>query len=152
MPAEIGQPAPGFALRNQHRELVSLEDLQGRKTLLVFIPWAFSRVCTGEVCQLRDNFGQLHDLDAQVVAISTDSHFTNAAWARHEGLEYPVLSDFWPHGAVAQAYGTFNDQVGVANRATFVLDDHGIVRWIIAADELGQARNYDAYIDALAAV
>ncbi len=152
MAVQIGQPAPDFTLRDQHRNLVSLDDLRGDKTLLVFIPYAFSRVCTGEVCELRDNLAQLHDIGTRVVAITTDSFFTNAAWARQEGIEYPVLADFWPHGAVAQTYGTFNDRLGVADRTTFVLDKDGVVRSVIATDELGQARSYDAYVEALEAI
>ncbi len=152
MAVAIDRPAPEFTLRDQHRNLVSLDDLRGEKTLLVFMPYAFSRVCTGEVCELRDNLGQLHDAGTQVVVITTDSFFTNAAWARQEGLEYPILADFWPHGSVAQAYGTFNEKLGVANRTTFVLDKDGIVRSVIAADEFGQPRSYDAYVEALDAI
>lgn len=152
MGVEIGSPAPDFSLRDQHRNHVSLADLQGNKTLIVFMPWAFSGTCTGEVCQLRDNLSGLNQLDTNVVVITTDSFFTNAAWAAQEDLEYPVLADHWPHGAVAQAFGTFNDKLGVATRSTYVLDEDGLVRDIITTDELGTARDFDAYTAALSAI
>lgn len=152
MAAEIGQMAPDFTMTDQRRNPVSRDDLLGRKTLLVFIPFAFSGVCTGEVCSLRDDVSSLSDLDANVVIVTTDTFFTNAAWAEKENLDFTILSDFWPHGAVSQAYGTFNDAVGVSMRSTYVLDEQGIVREIIASDELGVARNHDAYAGALAAI
>ncbi|MDH3498868.1 MAG: redoxin domain-containing protein [Acidimicrobiia bacterium] len=152
MAVEIGSPAPDFSLRDQHRNRVSVADFRGNKTLIVFIPWAFSGVCTDEACELRDKLSMFNDLDTNVAVITTDSFFTNAAWAAKEGLEYPVLADFWPHGAVAQAYGTFNDKFGVATRSTFVLDEEGIVRDIISSDNISQARDHEAYRAALAAI
>jgi peroxiredoxin len=152
MPAIVGQPAPDFTLRDQDRNPVSLADLKGRKTLIVFYPFAFSSVCQGELCTIRDNLRSLDSVDANVVAISADSLHANRAWAAEEGFGFRLLADYWPHGAVAQAYGCFNDKVGCAMRATYVLDEEGIVRAIISTEEIGQARDFDSYQAALASL
>lgn len=149
MPAEIGQPAPAFTLRNPSKEEVSLGDFAGSKTLVVFIPFPFTGNCTDEACTLRDRLADLKHLDASVVMITCDTPFANGAWAQQNGLEYPVLSDFWPHGEVAQSYGAFNDATGSANRVTYVLDADGIVREIIDSGSLGVLREYEAYVEAL---
>lgn len=152
MTAQVGQPAPDFTLLDQTRTPVSLADLKGRKTLLVFFPFSFSRVCEGELCTIRDNLHSLDSADANVVAISVDSHHANRVWSEQEGFGFKLLSDFWPHGAVAQAYGCFNEKVGCAMRATYVLDEEGIVRAIISTEEIGQPREFDSYQAALAAL
>jgi mycoredoxin-dependent peroxiredoxin len=152
MAAEIGSPAPDFTLLNYDKTTVSLSDLRGRKTLIVFIPWPFTRVCTSELCSLRDNLSALQEADTNVVVITSDSYGSNRAWAAAEGVTYPVLSDFWPHGAVATAYGCFHEGLGVANRVTYVLDDEGIVREIIHAENFGSAREITSYLEALSGV
>jgi peroxiredoxin len=152
MPAEIGSPAPDFTLRNFDGEFVSLESLKGRKTLVVFIPFPFTDTCQGELCAIRDHLGDLNGLDANVVAITCDTVFANRAWSAQNGFEFPVLSDFWPHGVVTSAYGAFDDKAGVANRWTFVLDATGIVREIINTESRKIPREFDAYVAALAAI
>jgi peroxiredoxin (alkyl hydroperoxide reductase subunit C) len=152
MPAEIGSPAPDFTLPDQSRNPVRLGDLRGRKSLVVFIPFPFTSICSGEICLLRDNLAQLGDLDANVVVITCDTIPVNKHWSEENGFSFPVLSDFWPHGAVAIAYGAFNDKVGAANRQTFVLDEAGTVRAIVASDSLGTPREFDEYVGALASL
>ncbi len=152
MPAELGAPAPDFSLVDQDRNPVTLDSLKGRKSLVVFIPFPFTGLCSGEVCELRDHLADLDALDANVVVITTHAFQTNRAWATENGLGFPILADYWPHGEVAQAYGAFNEAVGAANRATYVLDADGIVREIIATDSLGTVREYDAYVTALQAI
>jgi peroxiredoxin (alkyl hydroperoxide reductase subunit C) len=149
MAAEIGKPAPGFSLRNPAKEEVSLDDFSGSKTLVVFIPFPFTGNCNQEACTLRDNLSQLADLDAEVVVVNCDTPFANGAWVEQYGLPFPVLSDFWPHGEVAKAYGAFNEGTGSANRMTFVLDEEGVVREIVDSGSLGVVREYDAYVRAL---
>jgi peroxiredoxin (alkyl hydroperoxide reductase subunit C) len=149
MTLSVGQPAPEFQLPDQEGSPTSLTDLVGSKTLIVFIPFPFTGICDGEVCAIRDDLPSLADLDARVIVITCHSRPTNARWATEHGMEFPVLSDFWPHGDVARAYGVFDERVGVANRTTFVLDTEGIVREIIASDSLGTAREHDAYAAAL---
>jgi len=149
MSVEIGAPAPTFSLRDPDKEIVSLGDFEGRKTLVVFIPFPFTGNCETELCTLRDHLADLNDLGANVVAITCDTPFANGAWSRLNGFGFPVLSDFWPHGDVCRAYGVFNEATGSANRSTFVLDAGGVVREIIATDSLGVIREYDAYVEAL---
>jgi mycoredoxin-dependent peroxiredoxin len=152
MAAQVGEPAPDFTLLDQTRTPVSLSEFKGKKTLVVFIPFAFSPTCGSELCTIRDNLAALSSVDANVVAISTDSHHANRVWTAQEGFEFKILSDFWPHGGVAQAYGCFNEQVGCAMRATYVLDEDGIVRAIVSTESLGQARQFGSYQEALAAI
>ena len=129
--------------------MVTLDDLQGAPALLVFMPLAFTRVCGGEMCEIRDNLEALADTGAQTVAITCDNVPVNAAWAEKEGFGFPILSDFWPHGETTRAYGCFNDKLGVPHRFTFVLDEEGIVRDVISTDSLGEARKVRSYVDAL---
>ncbi|MGB5694395.1 MAG: redoxin domain-containing protein [Polyangiales bacterium] len=147
-----GTPAPAFELVDQARQPVSLDSLRGKKTLVVFIPFPFTGICEGELCLIRDSHAQLNGYDANVVVITCDTPPANKKWSDDNGFEFPVLSDFWPHGATAQAYGAFNDTMGVANRYTFVLDADGIVRDVINTDSLGEAREFEAYTAALQAI
>jgi peroxiredoxin len=143
----VGDEAPDFELRDQHAQVHRLSDYRGRaNVLLVFYPFAFTGVCTGELAALRDGVGVG---DVQVLAISCDSVGALRAFADREGLGYPLLSDFWPHGAVASAYGVFNDVLGAADRGTFLIDRQGIVRWTVRT-ELGQARDVADYEKAIA--
>ncbi len=117
--------------------------------MLVFFPFAFSGICTGELCEIRDNLGDFAELDAEVLAISCDHFFSNRAFADRDGYEFSILSDFWPHGDVSRAYGTFNDGAGAPNRGTYVIDGEGVVRWKVVQG-IGDARNLDDVRAALA--
>jgi peroxiredoxin len=152
MSVSIGDPAPAFELANQYRQPVSVDKLRGTKSLVVFIPFPFTGVCTGEVCTIRDHLAELSLLDAEVLVVTTHAAQTNRAWADANELAFDVLADYWPHGAVAQAYGAFNEVLGVANRVTYVLDRDLVVRDIIATDSLGIGREFETYIAALAAI
>ena len=150
MPATVGERAPDFELLDQDANEVTRASLEGRKALIVFIPFPFTGLCEAELCAIRDNLARLNSLDANVVAISCDTRFVHKKWAAEQGFEFPVLSDFWPHGATAQAYGSFNEEKGSANRISYVLDQTGIVREIIDSGSLGVAREIEAYLEALA--
>jgi len=152
MAVSVGDQAPDFELVDQSGDKVALSDFRGKKALVVFIPFPFTGICEGEVCMLRDSMSDFAQLDAGVVVITCDTRPANAKWSADNGFDFPILSDFWPHGETAQAYGCFNDKVGVANRVTYVLDSSGTVRQIIATDQLGTARGHDAYAEALAAI
>ena len=117
---------------------------------LVFYPFTFTGVCEGELCQLRDDIADFEQAGVQVLAVSCDSRLAQKQWAEQQGYTFPVLSDFWPHGEVAQAYGVFNDAVGCANRATFLIGKDGIVVDTFATDNLGTAREKARYEEALA--
>jgi mycoredoxin-dependent peroxiredoxin len=132
MKVEIGQQAPAFALRDQHGATVSLASYRGDKAVvLMFYPFAFSRVCTGELCEVVDNLSTFVSDDVQILAVSCDPMFTLRAFAEQEGLTFPLLSDFWPHGEVAGAYGVLNADRGCAERSTFMIDRDGVVRWLV---------------------
>ncbi len=150
--AEIGERAPDFTLRDQSFQKVARSDLEGKRSLVVFIPYPFTSVCQGELCAIRDDLAEFEDLDANIVAITCDTVAVNARWALDQGFEFPILSDFWPHGEVARAYGCFDEQHGYAKRYTYVLDASGTVRDVIFSDVLGEARRHDAYAEALAKV
>ncbi len=152
MPAIIGQPAPDFTLKDQDGNEVSLESLKGRKTLVVFIPFPFTGNCQTELCSIRDHIADFNEVDANVVAITCDTRFVHKKWSEEQGYQFPILSDFWPHGATAQAYGCFNETAGSAWRTTYVLDADGIVRDIIATGDLGVIRSIDDYDEALAKI
>lgn len=152
MPLAIGTAAPDFTLYDQSKEQVSLGDLRGSNALIVFIPFPFTGHCDNEGCQLRDGLASLADLDAKVVVITTHAVPTNAKWAQENSFEFPVLSNFWPHGDVVQAYEAFNEIVGSANRVTYVLDKESIIRDVIATDSLGTPREFELYGEALAAL
>jgi peroxiredoxin len=148
----VGNPAPAFELLDQDKNPVSLESLRGSKTLIVFIPFPFTGMCDAESCTIRDNLSALTGLDAKVVVITVHASSVAKKWADEYGFEFPVLADFWPHGETARAYGAFNDDRGVANRYTFVLDADGVVREVINTESLGIAREFDAYTEALAKI
>ena len=152
MAVSVGDQAPDFELVDQSGDKVALSGFRGKKALVVFIPFPFTGICEGEVCMLRDSMSDFTQLDAGVVVITCDTRPANAKWSADNGFDFPILSDFWPHGETAQAYGCFNDKVGAANRVTYVLDSSGTVRQIISTDQLGTAREHDAYADALAAI
>ncbi len=152
MSISIGDAAPDFKLKDQDGNEFSLGDLKGRKSLIVFIPFPFTGNCEGELCDIRDNLHQLERLDANVISITCDTRPANKAWSDAQNFTFPILSDFWPHGATAQAFGCFNETTGSAWRATYVLDADGIVRDIIATDSLTVRRSVADYPKALEAI
>ena len=152
MALAIGSMAPDFELVNQHGQKVSLSSYQGKKNVVViFYPFAFSGICTGELCALRDDLAPFQNENVQLLAISCDSMFTQRIFAEQEGYKFPVLADFWPHGAAAKAYGIFNEELGCAMRGTFIIDKEGILRWQVI-NGLGDARNIADYKTAISAL
>ncbi|MGW2324189.1 peroxiredoxin [Streptomyces sp. NPDC001700] len=149
MAIEVGTKAPDFELKNQHGESVRLSDFRGEKNVvLLFYPFAFTGVCTGELCALRDELPTFVNDDVQLLAVSNDSPFSLRVFAEQEGLEYPLLSDFWPHGEASRAYGVFDEDKGCAVRGTFVIDKEGVVRWTVV-NGLPDARDLSDYAKAL---
>ncbi|QIK65926.1 redoxin domain-containing protein [Nocardioides sp. HDW12B] len=137
-PLPVGSTAPGFALRDQHGATVSLEELRGTAVLLVFYPFAFSRVCGGELEALDGALAALGTADgpsgsggpaSTVLAISCDPMHALRAYADQAGLDVRLLSDFWPHGATAAAYGVLDPEIGAPHRSSFVIGPAGDVRW-----------------------
>ena len=110
---EIGGPAPDFTLRDQFGQDVTLSSYRGSKAvLLVFYPYAFSNVCTGEMAQIRSRLDEFMSFDSEILAISCDPTHSLRAFADSDGLNFALLSDFWPHGAVTQLYDVFDESEG----------------------------------------
>ena len=152
MPIEVGAEAPDFTLKDQNGQEVRLSAFRGVKTvLLVFYPLAFTGTCQGELCSLRDNLNDFVNDTVQTLTISVDSSPTHKVWAEREGYQFPLLADFWPHGAIAQAYGVFNTERGYANRGTFLIDKAGVVRFAEMTGP-GQARDQNGWRKAIAAL
>ena len=152
MALEVGTQAPDFTLKDANREEVSLSSFRGEKNvLLVFYPFAFSGICTGELCQVRDELAEYQNDEVQVIGVSVDTPFSLKAWAEKEGYSFPLLSDFWPHGATAQAYDVFNDKAGMALRGTYLIDKQGVICFA-EANQPGEARDQDQWKRALKAL
>ena len=146
---ELGGPAPDFTLRDQFGQDVTLSSYRGSKAaLLVFYPYAFSNVCTGEMAQIRSRLDEFITFDSEILAISCDATHALRAFSDADGLNFPLLSDFWPHGEVSRAYGVFAEDKGCAVRGTFVIDKEGVVRWTVV-NALPDARDLNEYVKAL---
>jgi peroxiredoxin len=144
----IGQQAPDFELVNQFGEPVRLSGLRGQNVVVLFYPFAFSGICTQELCEVRDNLAVFDQTNARVLAVSVDSKFTLRAYAEAEGYGFDLLADFWPHGRVAEQYGVFDSASGMALRGTFIIDARGVIRYVVV-NPRGQARDLADYREAL---
>jgi mycoredoxin-dependent peroxiredoxin len=151
MSVEIGDEAPDFELPSHTGETVRLSSFRGeRPVALVFYPFTFTGVCQGELCQLRDDHREFESAGVQVLALSCDSKHAQKRWAEDQGWNFPVLSDFWPHGEVSKAYGVFDDKLGAAKRGTFVIGTDGKVVDKFESPDLGTAREKSRYEEAIA--
>jgi peroxiredoxin len=152
MSVEVGEQAPDFELKDQHGTPVTLAGFRGKKNVvLVFYPLAFSGVCSSEMCAMRDDFPEVDREDVELLAVSVDSGFVLRTWAERDHFNFAMLSDFWPHGAVAKSYGVFDDEKGVATRGTFIIDKSGVIRWKVV-NPIPQARDIAEYQKALASL
>jgi peroxiredoxin len=150
MSIEVADVAPDFTLRDQHGQDVSLADFRDRRqVLLVFYPYAFTGTCQGELDAIRDDLPRWQNDAVQVLTVSVDSPFAHRVWAERDGFTFPLLADFWPHGAVARAYGVLDERLGAAVRGTFLIDPGGVVRWKVVTG-LGEARDHAAVLAAVA--
>lgn len=148
----VGEIAPDFTLKDQNNQLVSLAGFRGVKdVVLVFFPLAFTGICQRELDEIQDHIDDFVNEDTATLTISVGPSPTHKVWATQRGFTFPVLSDFWPHGAVSQAYGVFNDDSGFSNRGTFVVDRSGVVRFA-ECKQPGEARDQGAWTRALAAL
>lgn len=149
MTLATGTPAPDFTLLNQNREPVSLEDLKGSRSFIVFIPFAFTRTCETELCQIRDESALFDGADARPVAITCNTIHANRVWRDQQEFQFDILSDWWPHGAVSRKYDSFNESYGYAERTTYFLDEIGVITGSTRSNSLGEARDFEAYRKAL---
>ena len=146
MTLSVGDPAPDFTLRDQHGQEVRLSSYAGSKAVaLFFYPYAFSGVCTGEMSGIRDRLAEFMTFDTEVLAISTDPTYSLRVFADTDGLNFPLLSDFWPHGQVARSYDVFDEAKGCARRSSYVIDKDGILRWSVH-NAMPEGRDLDEHL------
>jgi peroxiredoxin len=148
MPIEVGLKAPDFTLKDQNQKEVSLKDFLGKNVVLAFYPLDFSPVCSKEHACFHDDFSQFQGLNAQVLGISVDSAWAHKAFAEKLGIQYPLLADFHPKGAIAGRFGLYLEEKGITNRATVIVDKEGIVRYVKVYD-IPQQRDNKELVDAL---
>ncbi|GMA39363.1 peroxiredoxin [Mobilicoccus caccae] len=150
MTLSVGDTAPAFSLSNQFGKVVTLEELTAdRAVLLVFYPFAFSGICSGELQEIRDDLARFQSEHVSTVAISCDPMFTLRAWDDAEAFFFPLLSDFWPHGEVARSYGVFDERGGFAHRGTYLVVPDGTIAWMLVT-EAGERRDFSGFHAALA--
>lgn len=150
-PLQVGDPAPDFTLLDQHGQEFTLSSFAGDKAvLLVFYPFSFSSVCTGELIGFRDRLELFETDDTTLLTVSCDPIYTQRAVADRDALFFPLLADFWPHGAVTQAYGVFDDRRGAPLRSSYVIDKAGRISWSVHSP-WGQARDLEEQAAALRA-
>ncbi|GAB09000.1 peroxiredoxin AhpE [Gordonia araii NBRC 100433] len=148
----VGSRAPDFTLPDQNNQRVNLSTLTDeRRTLLVFFPLAFTGNCEGELGLIRDRLPEFDNDSLTTVAISVGPPPTHKVWSSAQGFLFPILSDFWPHGAVAQQYGVFSERHGYSLRGTVLVDRDRSVLFSDAA-EAGAPRDDSVWERALAAV
>lgn len=129
---ELGGLAPDFTLRDQFGQDVTLSSYRGRKAVaLVFYPYAFSGVCTGEMGGIRARLDEFLTFDTEVLALSCDPVYALRAFSDSDGLNFALLSDFWPHGEVARDYGVFDESVGCPERSSYVVGKDGRLVWSV---------------------
>ena len=124
-----GATAPDFVLNAAPDKVVRLSELRGRPVILVFYPADWSPVCGDQVVLYNEILPEFREYGAELVGISVDGVWCHAAFAKDRKLRFPLLADFEPKGAVARQYGAYREQDGTSERALFVLDGDGIVRW-----------------------
>ena len=150
MTVAVGDVAPDFTLKDQNNEDVTLSSFRGKQPVaIVFYPFTFTGLCQSELCEIRDDPSVFESAVVQVLAISNDSRHAQQKWAQEQGFTFPVLSDFWPHGAVSKAYGVFNEQNGAATRSTLLVDKDGKVAAVVSSPNLGTPRAREEYAAAV---
>jgi mycoredoxin-dependent peroxiredoxin len=148
----VGDPAPDFSLRDQHGQQQTLSARRGRRNvLLVFYPFAFTGVCSGELRALSDGAAEWDGFATDVIAVSCDTVPSLRAFADQESLQLVLASDFWPHGEVSRSFDAFDDSLGCAARATYLIDRDGVIRWSVRS-AIADPRDITDYVKALAAL
>ncbi len=147
MPVQINQIAPDFTLVNTDKQNVTLSELKGKNVVILFFPFAFTSVCTAELCDVRDNYHAYQNLNAEILAISVDSVFTLDKWRNEMNYPFPMLSDF--NKEVSTAYDCIYEQFafgtkGVSKRGAFVIDKYGLVRYAEVLENAGEMPNLEA--------
>jgi peroxiredoxin len=148
---EPGSPAPGFSLIDQDGQRVSLADLRGQTSVLVFYPLDFSPVCTDQLNVYNEVLDDLDRLGAKLYGVSVDSAYCHKAFQSHLGIRIPLLADFHPKGAVAKAYGVYDEKWGNSSRALVMIDPDLIVKWAHRSPSALEIPGANLIFDALGA-
>jgi peroxiredoxin len=145
----LGGPAPDFTLRDQFGQDIRLSSYRGTKAVVIFFyPYAFSGVCTGEMAGIRDRLDEFLTFETEVLAISCDPVYALRAFADQDGLNFPLLSDFWPHGEVSRSFDDFDEKKGCSRRSSYVIDKDGMVRWSVH-NAMPEGRDLDEHLNQL---
>ncbi|WP_067433796.1 peroxiredoxin [Nocardioides jensenii] len=151
-PLQLGDNAPDFTLRDQFGQDITLSSYRGKKAVAIFFyPFAFSGVCTGELTGIRDRLDEFLTFDTEVLAISCDPIYAIRAFADRDGLNFPLLADFWPHGDVARAYDVFDETKGCPRRSSYVIDKEGRISWAVH-NAMPEGRDLDEHLRELHAL
>lgn len=145
----VGTAAPDFALPDAGGDLVRLSDLRGTPVALVFYPLDWSPGCSVQLELYQQEFDQFADRGIRLLAVSVDSIYSHGAWAAVRGIRFPLLSDFNPRGEVARRYGVWREEDGFSERAVYLIDREGIIRWTFIAPELRMLPDFDELVTAL---
>ena len=146
---KVGDLAPDFTLPNSKNEKVTLSDYRGKKNVvLAFFPFAFSGTCSAQMPSYEAELARFQSYETEVIGVSADGRPALAAWAKQYQITFPLLSDFYPHGAVAQQYGVLHE-AGMAERALFVIDKEGKIRWIHVHRPIVEAPDNEELFDVL---
>jgi peroxiredoxin len=143
-------PAPDFSLPDANGQPVKLSDFRGKHVVLAFYPADWSSVCTDQLAVYQQRLDEIRAYNAEVIAISVDGRESHRAWATQQNITFPLLSDFWPHGAVAQQYGVFRSRDGISERALFFIDADGMIRHTWVGEHPGIHPDPQIVFDALA--
>ena len=145
MSLQVGETIPEFKLYNHDKESYEDKDFLGKKTMFVFLPFPFSSVCDKEICELRDYQDSFIKKETKTVLITVGASPTNRAWSEQYDIQFPILSDFWPHGEVAKKFGCFHDGSGISLRYTYITNEKNVITEIIKSDEIGVERDFSEY-------
>jgi peroxiredoxin len=146
---QAGARARDFTLPDGDGKPVELRDYRGKNVVLAFYPADWSPVCTSELALIQETLDEIREYNAEVIGVSVDGRWSHRAWAEHQHLTFPLLSDFWPHGEVARQYGVFRESDGISERALFFIDASGTIRDTWVAENPGIAPGLNIIFDAL---
>jgi peroxiredoxin len=146
----VGSPAPDFTLPDQDGKKVSLESLRGKRTVLVFYPLDFSPVCTDQLNVYNEVLGELEAEGVTLYGVSVDSAYCHKAFQDHLGIRIPLLADFHPKGAVATAYGVYDEKWGSASRSLVMIGPDLTVEWAHRAPSALEIPGANLIFDAIA--
>lgn len=146
---QVGTKAPDFSLPEANGNIVRLSDYRGKNVVLVFYPLDWSPGCSDQLSLYQRDVAEFERANAQLIGISVDSIYSHGAWAAVRGLTFPLLADFHPKGEVARLYGVMRDTDGFSERALFLIDAYGTIRYTFVSPKLGHIPDIYELLDQL---